>query len=110
MKSPGKEKIERRFLCFAHGRDSAWEAICLDLDLAVQGSSFDEVRELLSESISTYLQDALKEDERNATRLLNRRAPLGVRLRYLFGWIVHVLKDRRQQDEYQASFEIPCRA
>jgi predicted RNase H-like HicB family nuclease len=64
MENPGEATTERRFLCFAHGRDSAWEAICLDLDLAVQGSSFDEVKELLSESISTYLEDALKEDER----------------------------------------------
>lgn len=102
--------VEKRLLCFARGRSGEWEAICLDLDLAVQGSSFDEVRDLLIECIGTYLVDAGAEDERNAARLLNRRAPFLVRLRYALGWLVHVLRRRNFSDEYQASFELPCRA
>jgi hypothetical protein len=100
---------EKRLLCFARGRANEWEAICLDFDLAVQGRSFDEVRDLLMESVTTYVEDVAKEDSRTADRLLNRRAPLHVRTHYLLGWILHVLGGRHGS-ELQANFEIPCRA
>ena len=75
------------FLCFAHGRDGDWEAVCVDLDIAIQGSSFDEVRNLLNRAVSTYVADAEAESPEVRDRLLSRRAPwyvtAGLKLRFL---------------------------
>ena len=42
--------------CYAEGRDGDWEAICLELDVAVQGGSFEEVFRSLREAIALYLE------------------------------------------------------
>ena len=76
--------MNRQFFCVARGRDDRWEGLCLDLDLAVQGHSFDEVCRLLNESVSTYLEDAASEAEPARSQLLARRVPAYVR--FLWGW------------------------
>jgi hypothetical protein len=65
--------------CYAEARDGVWEAICLDLDIAVQGCSFDEVLGSLRRAVALYLETvaALPSHERSA--LLARRAPLAIR-------------------------------
>jgi hypothetical protein len=72
--------MSRDLLCVARGGGDRWEALCLDLDLAVQGRSFDEVRALLEEAVNTYVADAGAEAEPARSRLLARRVPLPVRL------------------------------
>lgn len=51
------------------------KAICLDLDIAVQGSSFEEVFASLRDAIALYLETVadLPPEERHS--LLHRRAP-----------------------------------
>ncbi len=78
------DKMDRQLFCVARGKGERWEALCLDLDLAVQGRSFDEVRHLLSEAVSTYIEDASAEAEPARTRLLARRVPFHVR--FLWAW------------------------
>jgi hypothetical protein len=77
------ELATRTLHCYAEGRDGDWEAICLDLDIAVQGRSFEEVFGSLREAISLYLRTVadLPTDERPA--LLRRQAPFTVRLKFL---------------------------
>lgn len=70
----------RDLLCFAHGRAGAWEGICLDLDIAAQGRSFNEVREALEEAVAEYVAAAQDEDDETRAKLLGRRAPLWVSL------------------------------
>ena len=79
MRASGPNRVLR---CCASGRGGAWEAICLDLDIAVQGRSFDDVAKQLNEAIALYLETVadLPEDERSA--LLNRSVPLWTRIRY----------------------------
>jgi predicted RNase H-like HicB family nuclease len=74
--------------CYAEGRDGDWEAICLDLDIAVQGSSFEEVFGSLQQAISLYLETVtdLPAEERDA--LLHRPAPLPLR----FKFVAHALR------------------
>lgn len=74
--------IQKVVYCYASGREGAWEAICLDLDIAVQGASFEEVSALLREAITLYLETVsdLPEDERAA--LLSRPVPFWTRLRF----------------------------
>ena len=97
-------------LCFAHGQDDDWQAICVDLDIAVHGSSEEEVRRLLGDAIRTYIQDANREAPAVRERLLNRRAPWTVRAALAVRVLRHVLRRRGVNDEMQASFDLPCAA
>jgi predicted RNase H-like HicB family nuclease len=68
--------------CHAFGQDDEWQAICLDLDLAVQGRSFEEVFRLLGETISFHIEGIMELPEADRQRLLNRRVPWIVRLKF----------------------------
>jgi hypothetical protein len=96
---------EKRLRCYAHGRDNAREAICVDLDIAVHGRSLPEVQQLLGQAIETYVEDARKEDPKTAARLLGRRAPFPVRAKYGLSFLAHPLKSQRSKGDYQS----PCR-
>jgi predicted RNase H-like HicB family nuclease len=74
--------MQRVLHCYAFGRDDEWQAICLDLDLAVQGSSFEEVFALLNETISFHMEGIRELPEDDQTRLLSRRVPWLVRLKF----------------------------
>ena len=65
--------------CYAWGNTDGWEAICVDFDLAAQGDSFDEVRNELFDAIDTLLSYATELPKSERGRLLNRKAPLGLR-------------------------------
>jgi hypothetical protein len=79
----GVKLATRTLHCFAEGRDGDWEAVCLDLDIAVQGRSFEEVFGSLQKAISLYLESVadLPSDQRPA--LLRRPVPFMVRLKFL---------------------------
>src|SRR5215470_16187551 len=73
-------KMRDNLQCFAAGHGDRWEAICLDLDLAVQGGSFEEVRQSLGVAIEMYVERATEAPEPTRSQLLNRKAPFFVRL------------------------------
>ncbi len=100
--------MRKRLLCYAEGHGEAWEAFCLDLDLAVQGRSFEEVYRSLSAAIRDYVEAALKEDRATAERLLNRKAPLLERLRFYRRYVGSIL--RSHKDEETHGFTIPSPA
>ena len=93
------------YLCFAHGRDGAWEAICVDLDIAIQGSSFDEVRDLLNSAVSTYIVDAEQEEPEVRDQLLSRVAPWYVTSGLVARTLVSSLARRREKAR-QAIFPV----
>ncbi len=76
--------MRRRFHCYAEGHNGDWEAICLDLDIAVQGGSFAEVYQSLMEAVGLYLEEVAELPEADRRRLLYRKAPLAVRARFLW--------------------------
>jgi predicted RNase H-like HicB family nuclease len=86
--SKGSELASRNLRCYAEGRDGDWEAICLDLDIAVQGSSFEEVFSSLQKAISLYLDSVTELPPQERQALLRRPAPFPVRVRFL----THVLR------------------
>lgn len=100
----------RKFLCFAEGRDGAFEAICVDLDIAVQGKTFEEVYKTLNTAVASYIADALKEDEANGRRLLSRRAPWHVRAGLTLRFLRKVLGHPHDDGGPEASFEVACPA
>lgn len=103
--------MSRSVQCFAHGRPGSWEGLCVDLDIAVQGASFEDVRARLDHAVSTYVEDATAEDPATARKLLARRAPLWVRLKLAAAYLGHLLSAGRGGDrEFKAGFDLPCRA
>jgi len=104
-------EFNRVLQCFAHGQNGRWEAICVDLDIAVEGSSLEDVRSRLTAAIDSYVEDASREDVRTAARLLNRRAPFLVRLRLALDYALHAARARRSGGEdLKAGFDLPCPA
>lgn len=77
------ELPNRTLHCYAEGRDGDWEAICLDLDIAVQGGSFEEVFRSLQQAISLYLETVTDLPPQEQRALLHRPAPFPVRLKFL---------------------------
>lgn len=75
--------------CFAEGREGKWEAVCIELDLAVQGRSYQDVYDRLSASIRDYIESAELETPEQARRLLRRVVPWHVRLRLKLGFLRH---------------------
>lgn len=82
--------------CYARKTDDQWVAVCIDLCLAAQASSFQEAKKLLSEQITDYVEEALTVDQEFAAELLSRKAPLSQRFEYfliLASHKIHVAKD-----------------
>jgi hypothetical protein len=94
------------FFCVARGSPQGWEALCLDFDISVQGRSFEEVRRGLEEAVRTYVEDASKEEEPHRSRLLKRRAPLGIRLLWAARIFLAMARARRDRDR-TATVEFP---
>lgn len=67
--------------CYAKKDGGVWVAHCLDLSLATQGDSFDEVKRKLEEQIVFYVDEALA-DKEYGSQLLNRKAPLSSWVEY----------------------------
>ena len=102
----------RSFYCYAFGRPGDVEAICVDLDIAVQGSSMAEVRRDLDAAIYSFIEDAMAESPEVAEELLSRRAPWYVRakLALMMHWFkIKSFFDGKHGDD-ATHFEIPCHA
>lgn len=68
---------------YVERKNGVWQAFCIDLCLAVQGESKDEVVTKLHEQIHDYLQDIFEgEDRPYASQLLSRKAPLAQIAKY----------------------------
>jgi predicted RNase H-like HicB family nuclease len=100
----------RRLLCYAKGTDGDWEAICVDLDIAVDGHSLEDVKARLYDAVKLYAESAIAEGGEAARDLLNRKAPIWVRLQLVASFLAHLLSGRRDDDGYQAGFDMSCPA
>lgn len=100
----------RTYLCFYEGAGSDWEAISVDFDIAVCGSSLDEVKTSLRSAIHTYIEEANKENKTVRDRLLRRRMPILV----YFGWHLKIiwqnLRPKKQNSLSDGKFDVPCQA
>lgn len=105
------QRQPRALYCYASGHEGAWEAICLDLDIAVQGRSFEEVSSLLQEAIALYLETVreLPEDERTA--FLKRSVPFRTRLGFAIEAFWSTLRARGNGDlKHQFTMAMPTPA
>ncbi|WP_200341055.1 type II toxin-antitoxin system HicB family antitoxin [Rhodovibrio sodomensis] len=101
--------MSRTLHCYAEGRDGGWEAICLDLDIAVQGDSFAEVYRALDEAIAAYLETVHDLPESEQRHLLRRKAPIYVRLSFLLRAVRTILFGRDSDPQY-ADFTLAAAA
>ena len=98
----------RTLHCYAEGRDGDWEAICLDLDIAVQGRSFEEVFGSLQEAISLYFETVADLPADQQPALLRRRVSLPIRL----GFVLYVVRGLFSggDDRHRHQFTMPVAA
>jgi hypothetical protein len=101
----------RTLKCYAEGQPGRWEAICLDLDIGVQGGSLEEVFRSLNEAIELYLESLHELPHAERERFLHRSMPLSLRLKFLFH-VIRTMLSRRSgpDDKTRAEFLIPCAA
>jgi hypothetical protein len=104
------DPVTLSFSCVVRGHTDHWEAFCLDLDLAVQGRSYDYVHDQLRKAIEGYIEAALLEDEQTRDRLLNRRAPLRVRLYWAFRLFWATISGRSLNHDSITGFAVACPA
>ena len=64
---------------YAYRSGPAWEAICVDLDIATFGDSLDEVKAALATCIEMHLEEVEALPAADRRRLLNRPSPWYVR-------------------------------
>ena len=69
--------------CYAQKKGEIWQAICLDLNLAVHGDDLNDVKERLAAMVDSYVYDALVgEDRAYSDQLLSRKAPVWFWVKY----------------------------
>jgi hypothetical protein len=98
--------VPRTLHCYAAGRDGQWEAICLDLDIAVQGASFEEVSSSLEKAISLYLKSVSDLPFEEQKRLLHRHAPLRLRLQFASDAVLSLFR-RDEGERYRHQYTMP---
>lgn len=91
---------------YAEGRPGQWEAFCLDLDLAVQGTSFPEVKKKIEDQVELFVESLHDLPEADQIRMLNRKVPLWFELRA--AWKLLCARWDKSEDRRQrAEFEVP---
>ena len=73
--------MDLKLKCYAHGAGASWEAICVDLNVAVCGSSQQEVRTSLREAVDLYLETVAALPSTEQSGFLSRRTPWHTRAR-----------------------------
>lgn len=100
----------RDLLCYAHGHEGSWEAICVDLDLSVQGTSMEDVMRRLDKAVHSYVADARKEAPEIARGLLRRKAPFHVRISFWLRFQWYTLTRKRRHAGTAVEYGLPCPA
>lgn len=68
--------------CFAEQDEAGWTGLCVDLDIAVQGDTFEDVAEDLRTAIEEFITHVKMLPEPDRSRLLSRKAPWHLRAKY----------------------------
>lgn len=103
----GFEGMPRLLRCYAENKGQGWEAICLDLDIAVQADSFEEAFRELREAVEVYAETVAELPEADRKRLFNRRAPLSLRVTFFLHALYSIFRD---DDKERANFTCHCPA
>ncbi|MFN7175052.1 MAG: hypothetical protein ACK4MT_10195 [Thermaurantiacus tibetensis] len=97
-------------LCYAYPVGERWEAICVDLDIAIEAESLPEAQATLRDAIRSYIEAAMEEEPETRKKLLSRRAPWSVRLKLWLAFQLQLLRRRASDRSLPAVFGVPCPA
>lgn len=100
----------RLFECYIRGSGDSWEAICVDFDISVTGTSLLETKSRLEEAVAEYVAHAFSKEDKVRDRLLKRRSPLHVRLGLRLQVAYFALLASRNNPEFEGRFALPCPA
>ncbi|MDE0123871.1 MAG: hypothetical protein OXN97_04755 [Bryobacterales bacterium] len=67
--------MNRSLRYYVDGGGNTWQGICVDLDIAVQGRSIEEVKDSIRVCVDMYLSAVADEPEEDQHRLHSRRSP-----------------------------------
>ena len=101
--------MRRTLHCYASGTDGDWEAICLDLDIAVQGHSFEEAQTSLGKAIRMHLERVSELPAEEQAGLLYRPVPLTERIRFALEAFLLALS-LRDRGSYKHQYTMPAPA
>lgn len=94
--------VEILLRCYLERKEGYWQAFCIDLCLAVQGDSQEEVKRKLHAQIHDYLSDIFEgEDRPYAAQLLSRKAPLSQIAKYHYISLICQLKRFKDRCTFQ---------
>lgn len=96
-----------RLRCYVFGHDTEWEAICVDLDIAVAAASRQEARAMLEKAVRMHVEAALAEPPEIRRRLLNRKAPFFTRMQLFLALLWSLRAERRARDDREG-YTLPC--
>ena len=84
--------MEFKVRCYAYGAGKDWQAICVDLDIAVDGGSLREARDSLVSCIELYLERVAELPEEEQKQFLARKSPWHVRLKLAYkAWLSNIV-------------------
>jgi len=72
----------RSLQCVAYRTTDRWQAICLDLDIAVQGDTLSDVQSSLRSAVEGHIEQAMTLDEPARSCLMMRSVPWHVRAKF----------------------------
>jgi predicted RNase H-like HicB family nuclease len=101
-------------ICYVERRGDQWVAQCLDFDIAVQGASFDEVKERIEGAIKLYLERVRELPEEERERFLHRAIPIRVALwmavKVALSGLAQRLRPRDGNTPHAYNFPVHCHA
>lgn len=69
------DDMTKTLRCYANGHGSNWQAICIDIDIAVHGRTQQQVKDRLTASVNLFLRDLLDLPLEDQRHLLQRKSP-----------------------------------
>lgn len=92
--------MRNKFRGYIKKEGNIYTGFCIDLTLAVQGESYSEVVNKLSNVINDYIEEALTVDSKHKERLLNRKAGLSEYIKYYL--IAFISTFKKKHDRYNS--------
>ena len=95
--------------CYAYGSGASWEAICVDVNVAVCGNSEREVRASLRTAVDLYLETVATLPAAEQSGFLSRRAPWHTRAKLAtLTWLSTLRRDRGRSKAFIFQSQMPA--
>lgn len=92
--------------CIAFKDGDQWIGVCLNFNLAAQGTTFIEVKNRLDSQIKSYINEAFNQDQEHVAYLLNRKAPFVYQFRFWLAKTLHSIKVKFPSRDYETSLPL----